>query len=96
MVEIFFGIIIKQAIRRESLHSVDELETTMRAFIQSQNRRAEPFRLVKTADHVPGKIKRKRIIETRHKRRCAARSRTGGGRATRLGSGGGSRARAGV
>jgi len=66
MVEIFFGIITKQAIRRGSFQSVDELETTIRTFITSYNQRAEPFRWVKTADHLLGKIKRKEIINTRH------------------------------
>jgi len=66
MVEIFFGIITKQAIRRGSFQSVDEHETTVRTFITSYNQRAEPFRWVKTADHLLGKIKRKEIINTRH------------------------------
>ncbi|MET4783511.1 hypothetical protein ABIB56_003760, partial [Glaciihabitans sp. UYNi722] len=30
------------------------------------NQRAEPFKWVKTADHLPGKIKRKETINTRH------------------------------
>jgi transposase len=66
MVEIFFGIITKQAIRRGSFHSVDELEATIRTFIHSYNQRAEPFKWVKTADHLLGKIKRKETINTRH------------------------------
>jgi hypothetical protein len=35
MVEIFFGIITKQAIRRGSFHSVDDLEVTISAYIAS-------------------------------------------------------------
>jgi transposase len=43
MVEIFFGIITKQAIRRGSFHSVDDLEATISTYIASYNERATPF-----------------------------------------------------
>ena len=66
MVEIFFGIITKQAIRRGSFHSVDDLEATIRAYIDSYNTRATPFIWTKTAEYLIGKINRKRIINTRH------------------------------
>jgi transposase len=66
MVEIFFGIITKQAIRRGSFHSVDDLEATISAYIASYNTRATPFIWTKTAEHLIGKINRKRTINTRH------------------------------
>jgi len=66
MVEIFFGIITKQAIRRGSFHSVDALEATISAYIASYNERATPFIWTKTAEYLIGKINRKRIINTRH------------------------------
>ena len=66
MVEIFFGIITKQAIRRGSFHSVDELEATISAYIASYNTRAKPFIWTKTAEHLIGTIKRKQTINTRH------------------------------
>ena len=66
MVEIFFGIITKQAIRRGSFHSVDDLEATIRAYIASYNERATPFIWTKTAEYLIGKINRKRIFNTRH------------------------------
>lgn len=66
MVEIFFGIITKQAIRRGSFHSVDDLEATIRAYIDSYNTRATPFIWTKTAEHLIGKIKRKQTFNTRH------------------------------
>lgn len=66
MVEIFFGIITKQAIRRGSFHSVDDLEATIRTYIDSYNTRATPFIWTKTAEHLIGKIKRKQSINTRH------------------------------
>jgi len=56
MVEIFFGIITQQAIRRGSFTSVEEPEATIRAFITSYNRSADLFNWVKTADHLLGKI----------------------------------------
>lgn len=66
MVEIFFGIITKQAIRRGSFHSVDDLEATISTYIASYNERATPFIWTKTAEYLIGKINRKRIINTRH------------------------------
>ena len=54
MVEIFLGIITKQAIRRGSFHSIDDLEATIRAYIDSYNTRATPFIWTKTAEHLIG------------------------------------------
>jgi transposase len=59
MVEIFFGIITRQAIRRGSFTSVDDLEHAIRAYIDAYNMRAEPFTWTKTADELLTKIKRK-------------------------------------
>jgi len=59
MVEIFFGIITRQAIRRGSFASVDDLEHAIRAFIHAYNDRAEPFTWTKTADELITKINRK-------------------------------------
>jgi len=66
MVEIFFGIITKQAIRRGSFHSVDDLEATISTYIASYNERATPFTWTKTAEYLIGKINRKRITNTGH------------------------------
>ena len=62
----FLGLITKQAIRRGSFHSVDDLEATISAYIASYNERATPFIWTKTAEYLIGKINRKRIIKTRH------------------------------
>jgi hypothetical protein len=59
MVEIFFGIITRQAIRRGSFLSVDDLEDAIRAFIDAYNQRAKPFTWTKTADELITKITRK-------------------------------------
>jgi DDE superfamily endonuclease len=66
MVEIFFGIITRQAIRRGSFVSVDDLEDAIRAFIDAYNDRAKPFIWTKTADKLITKITRKQISDTRH------------------------------
>jgi transposase len=59
MVEIFFGIITRQAIRRGSFASVDDLEDAIRGFIDAYNQRATPFTWTKTADDLLAKITRK-------------------------------------
>jgi transposase len=59
MVEIFFGIITRQAIRRGSFASVDDLETAIRTYIDAYNDRAKPFTWTKTADDILTKTKRK-------------------------------------
>jgi len=43
MVEIFFGIITRQAIRRGTFTSVKDLITAIETFIDSWNQRCEPF-----------------------------------------------------
>jgi transposase len=67
MVEIFFGIITRQAIRRGTFTSVKDLITAIGTFIDSWNERCQPFTWTKTADQLlehckPGK----RTSFTRH------------------------------
>ncbi len=50
MVEIFFGIITRQAIRRGTFTSVRDLTGAIRAFIDGWNDRCQPFVWTKTAD----------------------------------------------
>ncbi|XAS67351.1 IS630 family transposase [Micrococcaceae bacterium Sec5.7] len=64
MVEIFFGLVTRQAIRRGSFHSVQDLEDTIETYITNYNESAKPFRWIKTADYLLGKIKRKQTINT--------------------------------
>jgi transposase len=52
MVEIFFNIITRQAIRRGSFTSVKDLITAIRAFIDGWNDRCHPFVWTKTADDI--------------------------------------------
>jgi transposase len=66
MVEIFFGIITRQAIRRGTFTSVPDLIGAIRAFIDGYNQRCAPFRWTKTADDVLAKAKPQTTSDTRH------------------------------
>jgi len=66
LVEIFFGIITRQAIRRGSFDSVRDLVDAIRAFIDGWNERCEPFLWTKDADTILTKAKRKATSDTRH------------------------------
>jgi transposase len=66
MVEIFFGIITRQAIRRGSFTSVPDLIGAIRAFIDAYNQRCQPFRWTKTADQILTKADRQKNSDTRH------------------------------
>ena len=52
MVEIFFGIITRQAIRRGTFTSVKDLIAAIETFIDSWNDRCQPFVWTKTADQI--------------------------------------------
>jgi transposase len=52
MVEIFFGIITRQAIRRGTFTSVKDLITAIGTFIDGWNDRCQPFTWTKTADEL--------------------------------------------
>jgi hypothetical protein len=52
MVEIFFGIITRQAIRRGTFTSVKDLIAAIRRFIDGWNQRCQPFVWTKTADEI--------------------------------------------
>jgi len=58
MVEIFFGIITRQAIRRGTFTSVKDLIGAIENFIDGWNERCEPFRWTKTADQIIQKATR--------------------------------------
>jgi transposase len=67
MVEVFFGIITRQAIRRGSFRSVRELTGAIGAFIDACNDRCQPFTWTKDAEQLLAKIKpgRQRTNATR-------------------------------
>ncbi len=52
LVEVFFGIITRQAIRRGTFTSVKELVTAISRFIDGWNERCHPFTWTKTADEI--------------------------------------------
>jgi transposase len=60
MVEIFFGIITRQAIRRGTFTSVPDLVGAIRIFIDAYNDRCEPFTWTKTADQILAKADSRR------------------------------------
>ncbi|HZY00527.1 MAG TPA: IS630 family transposase [Dermatophilaceae bacterium] len=66
MVEIVFGIITRQAIRRGTFTSVKDLITAIETFIDGWNDRCEPFVWTKTADEIVTKAHRKTTSNTRH------------------------------
>jgi transposase len=66
MVEIFFGIITRQAIRRGTYGSVRELIEAITKFIDGWNDRCQPFIWTKDADTIIAKAHRKPTSGTRH------------------------------
>ncbi len=52
MVEIFFGIITRQAIRRGTFTSVKDLIAAIEIYIDAWNERCQPFTWTKTADEI--------------------------------------------
>jgi transposase len=66
MVEIFFGIITRQAIRRGTFTSVKDLIAAIGNFIDGWNDRCQPFVWTKTADEILTKANRKKTSATRH------------------------------
>ena len=66
LVEVFFGIITRQAIRRGSFDSVKELVAAITRFIEGWNDRCHPFTWTKTADEILPHATRKRNSDARH------------------------------
>jgi transposase len=66
MVEIFFGIAERQAIRRGTFKSVRELQAAIRRFIDAYNTRCQPFAWTKPADQILKKAKPPTTADTRH------------------------------
>ena len=66
LVEVFFGIITRQAIRRGSFCNVKELITAIDRFIDGWNERCRPFTWTKTADEILPHAQRQRTSDARH------------------------------
>jgi transposase len=66
LVEVWFSIIERQAVRRGTFTSVRDLMIKIRQFINGWNDRCHPFIWTKTADTILTKIKRKQTSTTGH------------------------------
>jgi transposase len=66
LVEVFFAIITRQAIRRGSFPSVADLVASIRRFVDGWNQRCQPFVWVKDTDDIMVKATRKRTSGTEH------------------------------
>jgi transposase len=69
MVEIFFGIITRQAIRRGTFHSVKDLEAAIGTYVDGWNDRAHPFTWTKTADEIISHARPKPHLKTTYNTR---------------------------
>ena len=66
LVEVFFSIITRQAIRRGSFPSVPDLIAAIGRFVDGWNQRSHPLARVKDADDIMVKATRKRTSGTEH------------------------------
>ena len=66
LVEVWFGIIERQAIHRGSFGSVKDLNAKIRAFIDGWNDRCHPFVWTKTSEDVLKKANRQTTSNTDH------------------------------
>ena len=66
LVEVWFGIIDRQAIHRGTFGSVKDLNAKIRAFITGWNDRCHPFVWTKTADEILKKANRQTTSNTAH------------------------------
>lgn len=66
LVEVWFSLIERQAIRRGVFKSVNDLNTKLRTYITGWNKRAHPFVWTKTADEILKKANRPTTSNPRH------------------------------
>lgn len=66
LVEVWFGIVERQTLRRGTFKSVKDLNAKIRAFIDGWNDRCHPFVWTKTADEVLTKANPKKTSATDH------------------------------
>jgi hypothetical protein len=66
LVEVFFGIITRQAIRRGTFTSVKDLIAAIETFTDGWNDRCQPSSGPKTADEILTKTNRKKTSNTQH------------------------------
>ena len=66
LVEIWFGLVERQAVRRGVFKSVPDLNAKLRAYIEGWNKRAHPFIWTKTAQEILTKANRPTTSNPRH------------------------------
>ena len=66
LVEVWFGLVERQAVRRGVFKSVKDLNGKLRAYIEGWNKRAHPFVWTKTADQILAKANRPTTSNPRH------------------------------
>lgn len=66
MVEAFFPVITRQAIRRGTFRSVKDLTARIGAFIDGSNQRSQPFTWTKSPDELLTKIRKRETSQARH------------------------------
>ena len=69
MVEFFFGIITRHAIRRGTFHHVKDVEDAIGVYVDGWNERAHPFTWTKSADKIGAHAKpshQRTMSNTRH------------------------------
>ena len=64
-IEIWFGILTRQSIRRGTFSSVNVLVTQIRDYISSWNENAKPFTWTATTDEILAKV---RLVQTNMKK----------------------------
>ena len=65
-IEVWFGIIERQAIHRGSFASVADLNRRIRTFTAGWNDRCHPFVWTKTAEQIPAKTNRQKTSDAPH------------------------------
>lgn len=66
LVEVWFGLVERQAVRRGVFKSVPDLNAKLRAYIEGWNQRAHPFVWTKTAEDILKKANRPTTSNPRH------------------------------
>ncbi len=66
LVEVWFGLVERQAVRRGVFTSVTDLNAKLRTYIEGWNKRAHPFVWTKTADEILKKANRPTTSNPRH------------------------------
>jgi hypothetical protein len=66
LVEVWFGIIERQAIHRGSFASVTDLNRRIRTFIDGWNDRCHPFVRTKTTEQILAKANRQKTSDAAH------------------------------